>query len=145
MQITMKRNKHGGSYGLLLSGATVDVDEALARDMVEQGAAVFVVEPDRAEFTGEVMRFDPRTGLPVGGALGAVMGAVQYAGREPVSGYWYAPTISAGTIYDGAAPSAAYRYNHDVSVEYFDGLWHAAWNANARKRRMSGQRHCDIR
>lgn len=49
-----------------------------------------------------------------------------------VKGYWYNPTLQTGTIYNGSTPTSQYRYNHDVSVEWFDGRWWAAWNANPK-------------
>ncbi len=40
----------------------------------------------------------------------------------------YNPTIDNGMVYDGGA--GPLTYNHDSSIAWFDGLWHAVWNAN---------------
>ena len=53
MQITMKRDKLGANGVLLAKDSTVDVDEALARTLVGEGAAVYVSAPEPVDLRGE--------------------------------------------------------------------------------------------
>lgn len=53
---------------------------------------------------------------------------------------YYNPTITHGTVYNGALQASVYRYNHDSSIEFFDGLWWCAWNVNTtRLENVAGQ------
>ena len=58
----------------------------------------------------------------------------------PVACEYYAPTITHGVVYNGALSANTYRYNHDASIEYFDGLWWCGWNLNTnRVENVAGQ------
>lgn len=49
----------------------------------------------------------------------------------PAAASIYNPTITHGTVYDGANPANTYRYNHDPALEFFNGTWYCQWNGNA--------------
>jgi hypothetical protein len=59
---------------------------------------------------------------------------------EPTVCAYYSPTITHGVVYNGAETANSYRYNHDSSIEYFDGKWFCAWNLNTnRLENVAGQ------
>lgn len=49
----------------------------------------------------------------------------------PAAASIYNPTITHGTVYDGAVVANTYRYNHDAALEFFNGQWYCQWNGNA--------------
>lgn len=80
MQVTMKQNRQGGALGTLLAGTQYDLAEELARDLVGQGAAVFVVEPTDPDYrpddnTPAVSLVAPGTALVSGATTDALNGA----------------------------------------------------------------------
>ncbi len=42
----------------------------------------------------------------------------------------FQPKVEPSVIYTGQLKEGEYGYNHDVSVEWFDGLFYAVWNAH---------------
>ena len=42
----------------------------------------------------------------------------------------FEPNVDSFIIYEGQLKEGAYGYNHDVSVEWFDGQFYAVWNAH---------------
>lgn len=42
----------------------------------------------------------------------------------------FQPTVEPSVIYTGQLKEGEYGYNHDVSVEWFDGRFYAVWNAH---------------
>ena len=73
----------------------------------------------------------PRTASSVGAlSILLLMASIACAGA-PVRRYeLYEPAITRHTVYLGHSRPGGYPYNHCASIAFFDGRFHAAWNAN---------------
>jgi hypothetical protein len=49
---------------------------------------------------------------------------------EKISYGFYNPEVVRGIVYEGKSTDSRWKYNHCASLAYFDGKFHAVWNAN---------------
>ena len=96
---------------------TVEYDDGATRDFNLAGTLVF--DP-----VGSTPTLDPQSmaALAASGILPAAVALKEC--------YLYEPSNTDGLIYDGDLPASSWRYNHDVTIDFFDGVWFALWNAN---------------